>query len=95
MIPYWLKPNKVGIAFLVIFTILFLYIFSFFDLTRRGYRPSYLIWAIPVLVAYPISMVFGRSIETKRKLKNGPAGKDLTAKNRQLEWFAFIAFLKD
>ena len=38
-------------------------------------------------------MIFGKRIETKRKLKNGQASIEPKAGNRKLEWFAFIAFL--
>ena len=57
MIPYWLKPNKVGVALFVVFVILFLYLFSFFGIIIVNH-PLLLI-AFSVLVAYPISMFLG------------------------------------
>ena len=69
MIPYWLKPNKVGVAFLIIFTILFLYVFSFFDIILVN-QPLLLI-AFSVSVAYPISMILGIRVGKKMKILLG------------------------
>jgi len=38
-------------------------------------------------------MIFGKKIETKRKLKNGQAGIEPKTGNRKLEWYVFIAFV--
>lgn len=115
MIPSWLKPNKVGIAFFVILLLLFLfvsfgchafffYLLEFFGILELfgelfGFLdriPWPLRWyhgLVFSLFIYPVSMILGRSIENRRKMKDGPAGRDVTAKNRQLEWICFIAFL--
>jgi len=66
---YWLKPNKVGIAFLIIFAILFLYLFSFFDIFLVNH-PLLLI-AFSVSVAYPISMFLGIRVGKKMKILLG------------------------
>ena len=92
MVPYWLKPNKVGIAFFVIFAILILYVFSFFVLFPCRWL-WYLVIATLLLAAYPISMLSGRSIENRRKLKAGLVSKEPVVENRLLGWFCLIAFL--
>lgn len=99
MIPNWLKPSKIGAALFIVSAILILYIYGYLHLFffqygnfSRIYEPWHLGLTLLVL-AYPISMVSGRSIEARRKLKEGPAGKKPKAENRLLEWVCFIAFL--
>jgi len=70
MTPYWLKPNRVGIAFLAIFAMLILFLFVFFDIIPPN-QPLYLCWAISVLVAYPISMILGIKVGKKMKILLG------------------------
>jgi len=89
---YWPEPNKVGIAFFVIFAILLLYIFSHFFMTPCHWFWYFILVALP-LVSYPIFMILGRNIGNRRKLKDGLVGKDITTKNKKLEWICFIAFL--
>ena len=70
MVPYWLKPNKVGIALFIVSAILILYVFSFFDIILLN-PPFYLRLAIFLLVAYPISMILGIRVSKKIKILLG------------------------
>lgn len=92
MVPYWLKPNRVGVAFLAIFTFLLFCFFSFFVMTPCHWFWYFSLVTLP-FVSYPIFMILGRNIENRRKLKPGQSGIEPKVDNRQLEWFAFIAFL--
>ena len=92
MVPYWLKPNKVGIAFLAILAILILFFFDFMILVPNHWLWHFII-PISLITAYPVCMVSGKSVENRRKLKPGQSGIEPKVENRQLEWFAFIAFL--
>ena len=69
MVPYWLKPNKSGVVFLVIFAILLLYLFSFLDIILVN-NPLLLI-AFSMSVAYPISMFLGMKVGKKMKILLG------------------------
>lgn len=119
MVPYWLKPNRIGVALFIVsvlfilsvfsgyfifFLLFFLELFGIVELFGWFFRFiehhehiiqdwRWLLCLISSLFAYPISMIFGKRIETKRKLRNGQPGIEPKAGNRKLEWLAFIAFL--
>jgi len=71
VVPYWLKPNKVGVVF---FIISFLFIPFFYGPLVMYCYPStwlfYLGWGISVLVAYPITMFLGMKVGKKMKISS-------------------------
>lgn len=84
MNSHWLKPNKVGIAFLIIFLVILFYFFL--AMNSLNWFCCFIPVTLP-LASYPIFMIIGKSIENRRKLKDRLVCKDITA------WICFIAFL--